>query len=194
MAVMYAGAMLPWIELMSNLPGRKDPLVHVPLTASVIPWSRATALLSTALIAGVLLLAACGDSGSDAPEVPDPVETGTELVTRYLTLVRDQDVEGLEDFISDAFIIQRADGSHSEKPAYLENLPELREFTVADVSAQQAAGALIVRWMLTIDEEIGGAQFSQEPAPRLTTFVYEDGDWRLSSHANFNVPEAVGEQ
>lgn len=152
------------------------------LTAKLVPL-----LLAASIMLGV----ACGDDsdGESAAKLEDPNQTGTELVTKYITLVKDQDVSGLQSFISEAFIIQRANGSHSEKAAYLENLPEIGEFTVTEVSALQADNTLVVRWFLAIEEVIDGQPFSGEPAPRLSTFLYQDGEWRLASHANFNVPE-----
>ena len=148
------------------------------------------ASLSTALLAGVLFFAVgCSDSNGDsAATVQDPGATGTELVNQYIALLKAKDTDGLRRFISDAFIIQRADGSHSQKAAYLENFPEIGDYSITDVSALQADSSLIVRWFLTVDEVIDGRRYSGEPAPRLSTFVYQGGEWRLSSHANFNAP------
>jgi hypothetical protein len=156
------------------------------------PWAFA-AKLSTLLLAAALVFGiACGGSdGDSSATLANPDQTGSELVNRYITLLKDKDTEGLRAFISDAFIIQRADGSNSEKAAYLQNIPEIGEFTITDVSALQANDALIVRWFLTVDEVINGQPYSGEPAPRLSTFVYQDGGWRLSSHANFNAPPSA---
>jgi hypothetical protein len=57
------------------------------------------------------------------------------------------------------------------------------------VEAQQAGETLVVSWTLTIESVIEGEPFAEEPAPRLSTFAWEDDDWRMTSHANFNVPE-----
>jgi hypothetical protein len=143
-------------------------------------------LLSTVAILGI----ACGDdSNGNAPELTNPDQEGSELVNEYARLIKEHDVQGLEEFISDAFIIQRADGSNSEKAAYLENLPTITgEVEITDVSALQAGDALVVRWVISVSEVIDGRSFSSDPAPRLSTFVYEDGSWRLSSHANFIAP------
>jgi hypothetical protein len=152
------------------------------------------ARLSALLLAGAIILGvACGgDSDTDsAARLDNPDETGAALVNEYITLLQDEDIDGLRSFLSDAFIIQRADGSTDEKAAYLQNIPQIGEFTITDITALQADDALIVRWFLTVKEVINGQPFSGEPAPRLSTFVYQDGDWRLSSHANFNAPESA---
>ena len=156
------------------------------------PWTFAAKLSTLVLAAALVFGIACGGSdGETAATLDNPDKTGGELVNQYVTLLKNKDVDGLRAFISDAFIIQRADGSNDEKAAYLQNIPEIGEYTITDVTALQANDALIVRWFLTVDEVINGQRYSGEPAPRLSTFVYDDGSWRLSSHANFNAPPAA---
>lgn len=163
------------------------PTSQAALFAS--PWALA-ARLSTILLAAALVLGVACGSDSDGGDVAleNPTETGSELANQYLTLLQEKDVDGLRDFLSDAFILQRADGTYSEKAAYLDNLPDIGPFTIADVTALQAGDTLIVRWFLTVEEVINGQSYNTEPAPRLSTFVRSDGDWRLASHANFNAP------
>ena len=149
--------------------------------------------LAAALLALLLLLGACGGADSDtADDLDDPDATGLELIERYAELTVAKDVDGLEDFISDAFIIQRADGSFRGKDDYLANLPDLTEYTISEVSAAQDGNALTVRWFISVHSVVDGVQTSTEPAPRLSTFIYDDDDWRLSSHANFNAPTEEG--
>jgi hypothetical protein len=151
------------------------------------------AWLAVALLGGALLLGiACSGSSSDsAAKLTDPNKTGSDLVNKYITLLQQKDVDGLKTFLSDAFLIQRADGSTSEKADYLQNYPDIGEFTITNVTATQAANALIVRWDLTVHEVIDGKPYDTAPAPRLSTFYYSDGKWQLTSHANFNAPEGA---
>ena len=149
--------------------------------------------LPAVLVAGVLTLCAagCGNDEDGAPALENPSATGSELIDEYFTYLADGDEQGLEGFLSDAFIVQRADGSTATRDDYLTRLPELGGFEVSDLSARQGGPALVVRYDQAVqEEEIGDRRFQSEPAPRLSTFVWEDGDWRLSSHANFNVPSA----
>jgi hypothetical protein len=150
----------------------------------------ANALLALLLAAAVLVVSpACGSSEDDAAAtLQDPDRTGGELVAQYLALVHRKDVEGLEAFLSDAFIIQRADGSYFGKADYVGNLPDIGEYRVSEVTALQTDDSLVVRWTLAVEQVINGVQYSGDAAPRLSTFVFEDGGWRLFSHANFNVP------
>jgi hypothetical protein len=141
------------------------------------------------VLAALLAVTSCGGSDDDtADDLDDPDATGLELVEEYAELIVAKDVDGLEDFISDAFIIQRADGSFRDKDDYLQNLPDLTEYTISEVTARQDSDALTVRWYISVHNVVDGVRTSTDPAPRLTTFIYDDGDWRLSSHANFNPP------
>lgn len=156
---------------------------------SMMPTGVARLLLLAALVAVTLLAGvACGSDDDGAPDLDNPAQTGQELAERYMSLLESQDVDGLDDFISDAFIRQGAEGRFATKQDYLANLPQIANFTVADVTAQQEGDALVVRWMLTVEEVVDGKALQTEPAPRLATFVWDDGEWRLLSHANFNPP------
>lgn len=154
------------------------------------------ALRRSGLVLGVLVLlgvlavglAACGDDDTAAPEVAQPNETGQQLATKYMTLLQQKDTSGLRDFLSDAFIIQRADGSFATKEDYLKNLPEIRDYTIQSVQAEQDGAVLTVKWAVEVDQTINGQTYKTDPAPRLSTFVWGGDVWRLASHANFNTP------
>jgi hypothetical protein len=140
---------------------------------------------------------ACGDDGDDSagpPSLDDPTATGQELANEFLTLVAEKDADGLEGFLSDAFIVQRANGTSSTKDAYLPDLPDVGEFETSNFTVVQHGNALVVAYDLAVQETIEGEAFATDPAPRLSTFVWDDGEWRLASHANFNVPEAESDQ
>lgn len=124
----------------------------------------------------------------DFAVVHDPYDTAVELTHTFITLLQQDDSAGLEEFLSAAFILQRANGSYYLKDDYLQNLPEIGDFAITEVVAQQTGSTLIVRWQIAIQELIDGVPFSGTPAPRLSTFIYQDGSWRMTSHANFNTP------
>ncbi len=146
-------------------------------------------VLAVAVITVLLLGAACGSSSNNgAPTLSTPAQTGQQLVEKYMSLLANQDVAGLKTFLSDSFLRQGADGTFATKDQYLSNLPQVSNYHITDVTANQSGGALAVRWMLSIDEVVSGKTLQTTPAPRLATFVWEGGDWRLLSHANFNAP------
>lgn len=172
----------------------------MPRTRSAVAYLVPSPLLYwpvrfTALIlAGLLLFSvACSsdDKSSGAPQEAQPNVTGEKLASQFLALLQKKDVTGLRSFLSDAFVIQRADGSYSVKDQYLTNLPTINEFKVGDVRTTQSGDALVVHWQLTVNEVIDGRPFETAPAPRLSTFVWTDGQWTMTSHANFNIPAAT---
>jgi hypothetical protein len=146
-------------------------------------------VLLAMIVVALLLVGACGtDDDANAPTLDNPSQTGQELVEKYMSLLAEEDVAGLEDFLSDAFMRQGAEGRFATKDDYLADLPQLSTYTIEDVRANQDGDALVVRWMFTVEEVIDGRALQTDPAPRLATFVWNDGDWHLLSHANFNPP------
>lgn len=159
------------------------------MTSRTLSRVALSGILSVGLFAG----AACSDSSDGAPTVEDPVATGRELATEFLTLLVDADTEGLDDFLADGFQIQRADGTGGDKEEYLADLPTVDSFELGDTMiVTQDDDALTLRWTLVADEAVTDnqteQQLSTDEAPRLSTFVWRDGRWRLMSHANFNLP------
>ena len=152
-------------------------------------------LLPLLAIATLLIaLSACSsdedeDAGA-APILDNVTQTATGLTNQYITLLAGQDEAGLAAFLSDGFMVQRADGSFDTKANYLKHIPQIGKFTITGVTAQQVGGSLVVHWYLTVEEVINGSAYSGQPAPRLSTFVWGDGSWQLFSHANFNAPAA----
>jgi hypothetical protein len=152
-------------------------------------WTRW--LLGLGMLAVATTLLACGGSDNneaDAVLLDDASQTGQQLTNEYISLLQKKDVAGLTGFLSDAFMIQRADGSNATKADYLTNLPQIGQFTITNVIARQAGNSLVVRWDLTVNETIDGKVYAGTPAPRLSTFIFENDEWRLMSHANFNAP------
>lgn len=142
-------------------------------------------------IFATLLVAAAVGCGSDdsAPTLSNPDQTGAELTNRFITILADKDSAELEEFLSKAFILQRASGSFATKADYVGNIPDIGPFEITGVSAKQDDDSLVVKWSMVVQEVIDSQTYSGDPAPRLSTFVWRDGRWQLSSHANFNVPQ-----
>jgi hypothetical protein len=107
-------------------------------------------------------------------------------------LVSTKDVAGLQDFMSDAFLVQRADGSYiADKQSYIANLPVFTQYEVTNVVAHQDGRTLIVRHETRVQNQlIDGVPFASAPSPRLSIFVWNDGRWQALGLANFNVPAA----
>ena len=162
---------------------------HRPFLALVI--------VLAAVLGAVVGLGACSDdssSGSSATTVPvvaDPSATGRELATEFMTVLQQGDRDGLADLLADGFVIQRADGSTATRDEYLAAPITVTSFELGpDVLGVQDGDVLVVRWSVEAAEATAGGVLGEQLAPRLSTFVWRDGEWRMVSHANFNLPAA----
>lgn len=150
-------------------------------------------LLGTVLLLGAASLgvAACGGDEGGPPEVERLDETGRQLADQWMKLLQERDPARLDAFMSEAFLLQRADGSAATKVEYLRNLPEIRGYTIQDVVAKQDGPVLTVKWSLVVDQTIGGQTYKGDPAPRLSAFVWNGDKWCIVAHSNFNTPVAT---
>ena len=139
--------------------------------------------------------AACGSSSTttttqDAPKLAHPVATARGLVTSWLTALQGGNTRTIAGFLAPNFIIQRADGSTSNKAEYLKNPPTVNTFKVGkDILAIQDGNSLSVRWSVEVDEVINGKTFTAGEAARLTGFTWSGSRWRIATYANFNLPK-----
>ena len=149
----------------------------------------AVALVAVLVVALVVGAGPAGASSRTAPKLKDPAVTARALVTEYLTILQREDTAALAKFLAPAFQLQRADGTGADKREYLADPATVTAFTIAEtLTARQDGDVLTVRWGVGVDSVINGAVQASGTAPRLSTFVWRDGRWRLVSHGNFNRP------
>ncbi len=147
-------------------------------------------------LVGTLALgsAACSASSttgsrSSAPQLADPSREATALVTAWLTALQRGDKAEIAGFLAPNFLIQRADGSTSNRDQYLLNPPKVGTFTLGpEMVGIQDGDSLTVRWSVEVDEIINGKPFHKGEAARLTGFHWTGARWQIASYANFNVP------
>jgi hypothetical protein len=135
-------------------------------------------------VVAALVLAAVPAAG--ASQAATPEETARPLVVKFFKLIRDRDVAGLVTFLSPAFQVQRADGSGAGKAEYLDRLPIVRKFTLANLKATRAGATLVVRYLATVEGLVNGKSYTPGPAPRMSVFHWTGKRWQLAAHANFN--------
>lgn len=147
------------------------------------------AILAVILVAGGAVHGQSASPAGDvaaAPVLEDPTATGTQLVTAYVTAIADGDSTEVGALLASGFQIVRANGDHWDKEDYLaQGLPTITDWSITDVDATQSGTALTVYWMLTSTEVVDGTSQPSGAAPRLSSFVWQDGQWLLTSHANF---------
>lgn len=156
--------------------------------------NRNSRLLTTALLAvllvsptqAVVAATKCSRGSSAAPTYKKVDQEGSKLVTKFMQLLQDRDIKGLQNFMSPAFNIQRADGTGFGKDAYLKALPEIQNFTISKLHASQSQSVISVRYLLNADGQAAGKTYSPGAAPRISSFAWNGCQWQISSHANFN--------
>jgi hypothetical protein len=144
----------------------------------------------------VLILALCAVPAFGAARTPDQVlhtksSSGLELMTAYSTLLMRDRVGQLDDLLSRAFQIQRADGSHAGKAYYLAHLPDLRAFSFAEATEARAGDIVTVRMLCTATLFVNGVFYNPAPAPQMAVFRWKNKRWYLVAQGNFNLPKAA---
>jgi hypothetical protein len=138
----------------------------------------------TLLAAAVLVVAAAPATAKLGPNPSD-----RRLAREFVELVHQKDVKGLRAFLSPAFLLQRADGTWRTKAQYLkDDLPTVETYTITDVHGTRDGDIRVVRFTLQTKQTIDGQLYSQDPVPRLGTYVRHAKTWQLVSYANFNAP------
>jgi hypothetical protein len=56
------------------------------------------------------------------------------------------------------------------------------------VAGTREGGVRVVRYTVVTRQTIDGQLYSNDPVPRLSTFVKHKRTWRIIAHANFNAP------
>jgi hypothetical protein len=94
--------------------------------------------------------------------------------------------EQLDAILAPEFQIQRADGNGFNKADYMKGgLPQIREIReITDVAATQHENIMVVRYRLTIQENVAGKPV-EPTGPRLTVFRREGSRWLVVAHSNF---------
>ena len=94
--------------------------------------------------------------------------------------------EQLDAILAPEFQIQRADGNGFNKADYMKGgLPQISEIReITDVAATQHENIMVVRYRLTIQENVAGKPV-EPTGPRLTVFRREGSRWLVVAHSNF---------
>lgn len=115
--------------------------------------------------------------------------TDKRLASEFLRLLQASDQAGLRSFLDPAFLLQRPDGTWLTRRQYLRNPAVIESYSVSDVHGTRTGDVRVIRYTVQTRQTVDGQVLSQDPVPRLSTYVRSGGAWRLISHANFNAPE-----
>jgi hypothetical protein len=132
-----------------------------------------------------------------APAAPAAAKLGPNpsnraLATELVKILHEKDYTALKAFLAPAFLIQRADGSWLTKSQYLAKPAVIESYTITDIHGTRDGNVRVLRYTLQTKQTINGQLYSQDPVPRLSTYVKHGKTWQIISHANFNAPAPTG--
>ncbi len=146
-------------------------------------------VLAGCIAAAALTLALLAPVAQSAPRPSSPAmaqrDAPDEVLAReFLRINQAGDGVALRRLLSPAFLIQRSDGTYLTRAQYLQRPSRIEAFDLADTAGTRSRGVRVVRYTLTATIEVDGRRLAQDPAPRISTFVWRGGAWRLIAHAN----------
>jgi len=111
------------------------------------------------------------------------------LVVEFLTILQHDDpVPALTAYLDPAFQIQRANGTREDKASYLANPAHFGDFEVSGYRVTRNGTVIVATFNVAAKETIDGVVYKKTPAPRIGTWMFSTGAWRLISYGNFNAP------
>jgi hypothetical protein len=105
--------------------------------------------------------------------------------TRQLPTSESADLLALARFLSPQFLLQRPDGTYITRDQYLLNPSRVEDYTVTDVVGTRTGNVRVIRYTVNTTQFQNGQQITQDPVPRISTYVWRGGAWRIVAHANF---------
>ncbi|HEY8582917.1 MAG TPA: nuclear transport factor 2 family protein [Capillimicrobium sp.] len=141
-------------------------------------------LIAVAAAALLLTAATAQAAPPSSPPMAERSASNATLAAEFLRVNMAADRVALRRLLSPAFLLQRSDGTFLTRAEYLERPSAIDAFKLTGIVGTRTGDVRVVRYLLRATIEIDGKPISQDPAPRLSTFVWRGGAWRLVAHAN----------
>jgi hypothetical protein len=144
-------------------------------------------LLLGALVALALVVPATAQAAPrpSSPEMADKNAPDQVLANEFLRILKAKDQTALARFLSPQLLLQRPDGSYYTRDQYLLNPARVDDYSLTNVVGTRTGNVRVIRYTVTAVQFLNGQQVTQDPVPRISTYVYRGGAWRLVAHANF---------
>ena len=111
------------------------------------------------------------------------------LVVEFLTILQQDDpAPALTTYLDPAFQIQRANGTREDKASYVANPAHFGDFEVSGYRVTRNGTVIVATFNVAAKETIDGVVYRKTPAPRIGTWLFSKGAWRLIAYGNFNAP------
>ncbi len=136
---------------------------------------RVVCVLACVLLLTCLVLpAAAGDQ-----------ELGQRLVGKMFALMKANDIPALDKLMAPGFQSVHSDGARTRaKELALIKKLKLGDYRLADFKTTRQGQVLVVTYTVSVAETIDAKRTNTVPAPRLSVFVKDKGQWLWLAHAN----------
>lgn len=131
------------------------------------------------------------DQESIPPATAAPAEDtkiAEETQNAFFQALQDGDTAALEELLSPAFQLVRADGSALTKSEYLANPATMKSFELSDFVTTREGDIIVAKFTGATDEVIDGQEYARAPATRFAVMQKDGGTWRILAQVNFNAP------
>lgn len=133
-------------------------------------------LLAICLTVGLLLGAGLAQAGQSQ---------GEKLVRDLWALFAAKDIAKIEAMTSPAFQSVRTFGAYDKaQQMKLTAGLNLGPYTLSDFKVTEQGPVIVVSYMVSAAETIGGQRLDAKPAPRLSVFIKTDKGWQWLAHVN----------
>ena len=120
-----------------------------------------------------------------SPELAKKNVSDTVLASEFLRILKANDQTALARFLSPQFLLQRPDGSYITRDQYLLNPSRVEDYNVTDVVGTRTGNVRVIRYTVNTTQFQNDQQITQDPVPRISTYIWRGGAWRIVAHANF---------
>lgn len=170
-----------------------DEETGVGVTSGTETDLRSTVADSDTAVSNVATTTTTSAVGTANPAAPlgDPEGTGRELAQRFLDILSGPNRSAaLEEFLSPAFQLQRANGTYANRQEYLADPAVVGNFAIEDSNfrALQDGPVLTVRFTVDVGGNPSGLAGASSQAERLAVFLRTAQGWQLVAWSNFNPP------
>ena len=123
---------------------------------------------------------------------PADTEIAVATQTAFFAALQAGDLVALDQLLSPAFQLVRADGSTADKAEYMANPATMNSFDLTDFVVSRDGDVIVARFNGATEEVIDGKSYGGTPAPRFAIMVKEGDTWQIAGQVNFNTAAVTG--
>ena len=149
--------------------------------------SRRSLRIGAVLVAVVVV--AIGAGGWAAEQ--EDASLGEQLVRQFWEAIRTEDAEALGAILAPGFQSVHQDGARDrDGELALCAGVDIDEYTLTDFVTTRQGATIVVTFMASVEETLGGVRTTTVPASRMAVFLMTEDGWRMVAYANL---KAMGE-